>query len=156
MNEKLLKLAKEKTFDIHVYEGEYSHHETEYTFSESGIVALLELVQANSASDAEANLKIAREALEAILIGQITKDYNLLLSTVGMAIIAKQALEKIGDEVKLTKQEVSILHKAHKKSVTVICDECSGTVQVVYSGSGGEIDGNALVYEPCHECGNKD
>lgn len=44
MNEKLLSMAKEKAFDIHVYEGEYAHHETEYTFSESGIVALLELV----------------------------------------------------------------------------------------------------------------
>ena len=44
MNEKLLELAKEKAVDIHVYEGEYAHHETEYTFSESGIVALLELV----------------------------------------------------------------------------------------------------------------
>ena len=44
MNEKLLKLAEEKSINIHVYEGEYSHHETEYTFSQSGMVALLELV----------------------------------------------------------------------------------------------------------------
>ena len=44
MNEKLLNMAKEKAFDIQVYESEYAHHETEYSFSESGIVALLELV----------------------------------------------------------------------------------------------------------------
>ena len=48
-------------------------------------------------SDAEAKLKIAVEALQAILIGQTTKDYNLMLSTIGMATIAKQALEKIGE-----------------------------------------------------------
>ena len=47
--------------------------------------------------DAEAKLKIAVEALKAILIGQSTEDYNLLLSTIGMAAIAKQALEKIGE-----------------------------------------------------------
>ena len=34
-----------------------------------------------------------------------------------------------GDEVKLTKLEVSILHKAHKKSVRAICDECNDTRQ---------------------------
>ena len=55
--------------------------------------------------------------------------------------------------MKLTKQEVSILHKAHKKSVTVICDECNGTGQVAYGRSGSESDGNALETEPCPECG---
>ena len=53
MNEKLLEIAKEKAFDIHVYEGEYSHHETEYTFVESEIIALLELVQANAVTNDE-------------------------------------------------------------------------------------------------------
>ena len=52
---------------------------------------------APQSSDADEKLKLAREALQAILIGQTTKDYNLMLSTIGMATIAKQALEKIGE-----------------------------------------------------------
>ena len=48
-------------------------------------------------SDAEEKLKIAREALKAIILGQTTRDHELMLSTVGMAAIAKQALEKIGE-----------------------------------------------------------
>ena len=61
MNEKLLELAKEKAFDIHVYEGEYSHHEAEYTFSESGIVTLLELVASTLPDNTE--LLIAAKAI---------------------------------------------------------------------------------------------
>ena len=40
--EELKLLAKEKAFDVHVYEGEFSHHETEYTFTESSIFELLQ------------------------------------------------------------------------------------------------------------------
>ena len=35
-------LAKEKAFDVYVYEGEFSHHETEYTLTESSIFELLQ------------------------------------------------------------------------------------------------------------------
>ena len=48
-------------------------------------------------SDTDAKLKIAREALKAIILGQTTRDHELMLSTVGMATIAKQALEKTGE-----------------------------------------------------------
>ena len=40
--EELKLLAKEKAFDVHLYEGEFSHHETEYTFTESSIFELLQ------------------------------------------------------------------------------------------------------------------
>ena len=64
MNEKLLTLAEEKALDIHVYEGEYSHHETEYTFSESGIVELLQLVQSNNEPNNTELLSAAKAVIE--------------------------------------------------------------------------------------------
>ena len=89
MNEKLLELAKEKAFDIHVYEGEYSHYETEYTFSESGIVALLELVTKLFATPTTYK---GREA-EALLC--MTQQRNDLLRDLGHASLTDVGLNAL-------------------------------------------------------------
>ena len=47
-NQQLLDDAKAAAFNVHVYEGEYAHHKTEYTFDENGLAKFAELILARA------------------------------------------------------------------------------------------------------------
>ena len=95
MNEKLLKLAKEAGFDSSLGEITVIHMNRHINVTNQ-VKNLIELVQANSAPDAEAKLKIAVRALKDLLGDTQHKDHvcNTKYCPVAQA---KQALEKIGE-----------------------------------------------------------
>ena len=101
MNEKLLEYAKEAGFVVignHIHASyEHPRYSEIYVEITKELTKLAALVQANTGNDADAKLKLAVDALKAMVVGQSSNDYKMMLSSVGMATIAKQALEKIGE-----------------------------------------------------------
>ena len=107
--EELKLLAKEKAFDVHLYEGEFSHHETEYTFTETSIVELLQ------AQDPLQGEPIGYFFKHLGVWSQITSEFTAEENTpLYLAPPSTEALQK--DKAELI-EYARILRKGHKSVV---------------------------------------